>query len=362
MRIVVLSFDPVTAVGGVEGRARSYLKHLLELGHTVRLYDLSRPARKEAITIHEATITFLSPSPQHTFVTLGMIIRDIFSNRPDAIFILSGTGTSIGIATLVLARLLRIKSGVFIYGKDILTARMHLIQLWMLRIGLAIAKQIGVNSIATARLLPVSAKQISLLYPGVEPSITEGFDRASFDSKTILFVGRLVHRKGADDLIKAFNILVKQIQDTSLEIVGDGPERVSLEKLSISLGIKDRVHFLGTLTGDDLYRRYARCTVFCMPSKSLRDDVEGFGTVFIEAALFGKPSVATRSGGMPEAVVDGETGILVDEGDAEEICGALLRLLEDKDLAKRLGANGRKRALSEFTSQIATERLLKMFD
>ena len=99
-----------------------------------------------------------------------------------------------------------------------------------------------------------------------------------------------------------------------------------------------------------------------MPSKTTRVDVEGFGTVFLEAGLFGKPSIGTTSGGIPEAIDDGETGLLVPEGDVRLLSQALEKLLLNPGLSQRLGQNARKRVIEGFTWEIASERLVSMLE
>ena len=176
----------------------------------------------------------------------------------------------------------------------------------------------------------------------------------------ILFVGRLVKRKGVDDLIGAFNLLLSDIPTARREIVGDGPERMNLEKLVSDLGIGEKVRFVGSLKGRALNEKYLECDVFVMPSRTMKDDVEGFGTVFLEAGLAGKPSVGTDSGGIPEAVIDGETGILVPEADIKGLALALRTVLTDEALGLRLGENARRRVLTEFTWEETTRRLVKI--
>ena len=95
-----------------------------------------------------------------------------------------------------------------------------------------------------------------------------------------------------------------------------------------------------------------------MAPRTLKDDVEGFGTVFLEAGLAGKPSVGTRSGGIPEAVIDHVTGILVEEGNINELAAAISAILGDRDLGKKLGENARSRVLAEFTWERSAERLI----
>jgi phosphatidylinositol alpha-1,6-mannosyltransferase len=145
-----------------------------------------------------------------------------------------------------------------------------------------------------------------------------------------------------------------------LEIVGDGPERTKLERLVADLGLEEKITFFGGLRGDALHDRYRLCNVFVMPSKTMKDDVEGFGTVFLEAGLAGKPSVGTRSGGIPEAILDGETGILVEEGDVQELASAIKRILADANLGLRLGVGARTRVLSEFTWEKSADCLKGM--
>ncbi|MGH2639326.1 MAG: glycosyltransferase, partial [Rhabdochlamydiaceae bacterium] len=114
-------------------------------------------------------------------------------------------------------------------------------------------------------------------------------------------------RKGVDDLLRAFKEVIKRLPNSRLEIVGNGPELASLQKLTGELGIALNVQFFGKLSGPPLYERYRSCDVFVMPSKTTEVDVEGFGTVFLEAAVFGKPSIGSISGGIPEAIKDGVT-------------------------------------------------------
>jgi phosphatidylinositol alpha-1,6-mannosyltransferase len=114
--------------------------------------------------------------------------------------------------------------------------------------------------------------------------------------------------------------------------------------------VSDRVRFLGRLADGETYREMAKCDVFVMPCRLLKERFgeEGFGIVFLEAAALGKPVVAGRSGGAPEAVVDGDTGILVDPESVVSLAQALERLILDGDLRGRLGAAGLLRVRKSF--------------
>lgn len=162
----------------------------------------------------------------------------------------------------------------------------------------------------------------------------------------ILTVSRLVERKGIDRLIEAVKMLPR-FDTIRVAIVGDGPELPILRALAADA--PHRIDFYPDASDACVAEWYAASDVFCLPVRESADDVEGFGIVFIEAASAGLPVVATKTGGIAEAVVDGETGILVDPSeDPRDLARALTRVLGDADLRHRLGDAGRTRALRDF--------------
>ena len=151
-----------------------------------------------------------------------------------------------------------------------------------------------------------------------------------------MFVGRLAEVKGVTYLIEA----MKQV-DAMLVIVGDGPLREQLEEQAKLLG--DKVQFLGAKTHDQLAEIYASADVFAAPSVRAKDGgVEGFGLVFLEAMASGLPIVASRSGGIPDLIHNGENGLLVEPGNVEELAGAIERVLENRDMRAELVTSGNK--------------------
>jgi phosphatidylinositol alpha-1,6-mannosyltransferase len=163
------------------------------------------------------------------------------------------------------------------------------------------------------------------------------------DARIILGVGALKDRKGFDLLIEAFARVVEKEQRARLVIVGGG-DRQPLENLTSSLGVDKQTQILGEVPGDDLVGLYQTCEVYSHLPRNTQWSFEGYGIVYLEAGACGKPVVATRSGGVPDAVVDGETGFLVDEEDADGVAAALIRLLGDTQLAHSMGEAGRKYA------------------
>jgi len=167
---------------------------------------------------------------------------------------------------------------------------------------------------------------------------------------SVVCVSRLVPRKGQDVLIRGLPLVRRRVPDAVLVIVGSGPYETRLRRLAEELA-PDAVRFVGEVSDDELPSYYAVGDVFAMPCRSRLGgmEVEGWGNVFIEAAACGRPVVVGDSGGASEALVDGETGLLVDGRDVRAVAGALTTLLLDPGVAAKLGDAGRERVLRSHT-------------
>jgi glycosyltransferase involved in cell wall biosynthesis len=171
----------------------------------------------------------------------------------------------------------------------------------------------------------------------------------------LLFVGRLVVRKGVDRLLEALAKLPER--PWRLEVVGFGPERERLEGLSLRLGLAERVAFLGRVSNEDLSAAYRRATGFVLPATlDEREDTEGLGVVLLEAMSHALPVVATRRGGITDVVIDGRTGILV-EDEVPALTAGVLRLLEDPAAARDMGERGLERVRTAFGWDSIVDRL-----
>ena len=177
------------------------------------------------------------------------------------------------------------------------------------------------------------------------------------DRPLVLGLSRLVPRKGFDVLIDAVAGLDPVVQ---LAVGGAGRDAHRLARRAAERGITDRCTFLGRVPEADLADLYGCADVFAMLCRERWGglEAEGYGIVFVEAAACGVPSIAGRSGGSHEAVVDGETGFVVDPHDSDGVRAALDRLLGDDALRERLGAAARKRAVEELAYDRQVERLL----
>ena len=183
----------------------------------------------------------------------------------------------------------------------------------------------------------------------------------------ILTVGRISKEeqyKGQDVIIRSMPAVLGEVPDARYVIVGEGDDRSRLEELARRTGVQDSVAFTGWVDEDDLPAYYRSCDVFAMPSRvekrNGRWTGEGFGIAYIEAAAFGKPVVASKHGGSKEAVLDGETGLLVDPTDTREVASALIRLLKDKSLATSMGRRGRDWVAAGFTFEVFKRTLARV--
>ena len=158
------------------------------------------------------------------------------------------------------------------------------------------------------------------------------------DPPRLLTVSRLTTHeqyKGIDAVIRAMPALVKQFPNLRYTIIGDGTDRLRLERIARDLQVEPQIDFMGYISDEALKKTYRDCTVFVLPSAE-----EGFGFVFIEAMAYGKPVVAARAGAAPEVVCDGETGLLVEYGHVPELVKAIATLINQPDLRRKMGQAG----------------------
>jgi glycosyltransferase involved in cell wall biosynthesis len=174
------------------------------------------------------------------------------------------------------------------------------------------------------------------------------------DASVIMAVGRLSAEKGHACLLRAFAVAGAERSDLRLVIVGDGPLRAVLECLAAELGIRERVFFLGFRA--DVPALMAQCDILVNPSLG-----EALGNVVLEAMALGRPVIGAATGGMPEVICNGETGLIVPVANAEALAGAIQRLLNNPELAIGLGERGRDSVLACFTVERMADGLAAAF-
>lgn len=215
------------------------------------------------------------------------------------------------------------------------------------------------NSRHTASMLArfgVPPDSVRVVYPGVDgtrfhPGVDGRAVRAiaGAGETVLLSVGRLQCRKGHDLVIAALAAMGQGVSRFRYVIAGDGEERARLEQLAAWHGLSGRVHFCGVVEERDLPAYYAAADIFVLPNRIEGHDLEGFGIVFLEAAASGKPAIGGHSGGVPEAIAEGETGLLVSGTDAGELAAAIQRLGRSAGLRQRMGEAARARAVTQFS-------------
>jgi len=241
---------------------------------------------------------------------------------------------------------------------------------WALRfMGRYFPDKIITNSNAVGSMFPGN-KRKETVYNGIDlshfrPGINGKKIRSEFnvgrDTKLIGTIGHLAPLKGYEELTDAMVELVREGCNVKLAIVGEAIYQNSnsykqrLLSLVYSKGLKDRVIFAGFR--EDIPELLASFDIFVLPSRS-----EGFGRVNLEAMAMGKPVISTSVGGIPEVVLDGVTGILVPPENSGDLAHGILRLLNDAQLRKSLGSEGRKRVEEHFTVQAHAERIQEIYE
>ena len=179
--------------------------------------------------------------------------------------------------------------------------------------------------------------------------------RAS-DRQIVLFVGRLIPRKGLSYLVEAAKRIIKERRETLFVIVGNGPQKSHLVSDVESAGLAGNFVFLGDVSDEELPKIYRCCDVFALPSVQ-----EGQGIVLLEAQASAKPVVAFNVSGVAEALRDGETGLLVRPADSTALAKALLKLLSDNVLRDKMGVAGREFVSRELSWDICARRMLSVY-
>jgi glycogen(starch) synthase len=205
----------------------------------------------------------------------------------------------------------------------------------------------------TRSLVPEIEDRSSVIYygrqvPEVQPT------PLPFDEPRILCFGRVVEDKGFDLALEALPAVLREFPNARLVVAGDGVARASLEEQAVRMGIDRNVSFIGWVDPSGIPDLINSATLVVVPSRW----EEAFGLVALEAAQMARPVVGTRVGGLPEVVVDGETGLVVAKEDPVALARAIIRLLTDPQRATAMGQSARRRALERF----GWERFLTDYD
>jgi len=276
--------------------------------------------------------------------------------RSRARYLLCGQVLSLGVPMRLLASAFRVPYAVFVHGADVFDFRDRPLWAGLIRWVLAGADAVIVNSRFTAGLLsrdyPGAASRIVILPMGVdEPKPSSAGEVASLrqryglgDGPVLLTVARLVEAKGHDMVIAALPALLRRHPGLRFLVVGDGPHRGALAARAAREGVAHAVVFAGRVPDRERAAHYGLGTIFVLLSRSTGryDGLEGFGLALLEASSHGLPVIGGRTGGIPEAVRDGGSGLILPPEDPAALSSAIAALLDDPERRRRLGEYGRR--------------------
>jgi phosphatidylinositol alpha-1,6-mannosyltransferase len=273
-----------------------------------------------------------------------------------------------GLAALCASRLSGARYLCWAHGEELRYARSSRELTFLLQRVLRGAAAILANSHNTAReleALDVPQEKVHVVHPGVDAARFEQSQRACEIRRQyvrpgellLLTLGRLQARKGQDLTIEALAAMGVAGARIHYLIVGEGDDRARLEHLVAEHGLGDRVHFTGAVPSATLPDYYAAADIFVHPNRVDGADFEGFGIVFLEAAAAGLPTIGGATGGVPEAIQDGTTGMLVTGTDADELAAAIGRFAASAALRRRMGQAGRARVREHFTWERAATQV-----
>jgi glycosyltransferase involved in cell wall biosynthesis len=209
-------------------------------------------------------------------------------------------------------------------------------------------------------MLGCPPEKVHTNYLGVDSAFFDGV-RGQFDPMSIIYVGRLVRRKGVHTLLEAMRILLDQNVEARLTVVGEGPESETLQRTASDHKLP--VRFLGMKTRAQIRELLRHAAVLCAPSTTAGGEVpEALGLVLLEAQAMGVPVVATRNGGIPETLEDGRTGYLVDQDSPNALAVALAKLLENDVLNRSFGQRARTFVCDRFDIDRCYRKMEELYD
>lgn len=284
------------------------------------------------------------------------------AKEKDSDYFLAGQILPLGTALWLASFFHHLRYGVFLHGLDFSLARRSagkrfLSRRILRRAKIIIAANSRVADDCRLFLSEKQAKKVVVICPGAKaPGHIESITRDDLrDKKILLSIGRLVPRKGFDYTIKALELLPPNLKNTLVyAIIGSGEQELVLKKLAEN---NPNIIFLGSLPEAEKWSWLNLCDLFIMPARDIAGDYEGFGIVYLEANLMSKPVLAGNSGGVSDAVVDGVNGIMVDSENIDAISEGIVKLMNNDDWRKKLGEQGRERAIKDFSPAALAKKL-----
>lgn len=280
-----------------------------------------------------------------------------------------GAAAPLGLLSASVKRAGIVKTVALTHGHEVWWAKVFPFNLAMRRIGstvdvLTYLGEFTRGEISRSQTRTSAAKMVRIA-PGIDVEHFSPTDSSELRKKldvegkrVIVSVGRLVHRKGQDHLIQSLPEILKKVPNAHLLMIGTGPYLDHLAKLVAINKLENHVSFIGRIQYAELPQYICAGDLFAMPSRSRLAglEVEGLGIVYLEASSCGLPVVAGRSGGAPDAVIQGVTGLVVDGTNNDEITDAIVSILSDPERAHTMGIAGRNWIIKDWRWEIWSSR------
>jgi phosphatidylinositol alpha-1,6-mannosyltransferase len=372
-RVLLVTNDFPPRRGGIQNYLQSFVDNLVDAGsHTVTVYapkwkgceDFDRAAAYEVVR-HPTTLMLPEPS------VVGRMKRLVKEHNTDTVWFGAAAPLALLAPQARDAGAPRVIAST--HGHEVGWSMLPLARNALRRIGSSTDVVTYISDYTRSRFAAAFGPDAALehLPPGVDvdrfqpDEVARARLRARYklgNRPLVVCVSRLVPRKGQDMLIRALPAIRQRVRGAALVVVGGGPHRTSLRRLAHSFGVAEHVVFTDGVPSEELPAHHAMADVFAMPCRTRGAglDVEGLGIVYLEASASGIPVVAGRSGGAPETVRDGETGVVVDGWDLGAIAAAVGDLLADPDRAAGMGAAGRQWAIDNWQWRTRAARLSEL--
>lgn len=368
MRIVIVASDYLPTIGGVQTAVRNIARDLSRLGHAVVILSALPPGNAPTMERVDGVMVYRFPwgrrplwsLPLRAVGTLFGMARAIRAFKPDLVYIHFLTINAL--YTLLLYYVLRFRLIASARGNDIqgIPLRSRL-QRWMLarlfgRADAVLFCSSYVQRDAAPYLRHVSPRAfVGVVGDGFDPAEFESPNLAKVDRPYLLAMGRLVHKKGFDLLIRAFAQIAAEFPDFRLLIAGDGEERQKLEQLADALDLRGRVVLLGFADRAQTLALFWGCEFFVLSSR-----IEPFGIVVAEAMAAHKAVLATRSGGVVDLMQPGVNGWLVEPA-VDALANGMREMLSHPDVTRAMGERAAV-TIQKHTWAAVTEQLLDVFE
>jgi len=360
MKILFVSADFPPMDGGIAIFDYHICKELVARGHKLIVIAKWFQGCKDFDNKQDFVIFRLKGKIRPTSLeSIYKILITILKKKIELIFF-GHFGSTHWLGGVLAKKIFKVPYIIFVHGNEF-NAYLHKLtkaDRWASKIVLKNTTQIITNSRATKKVIENNgfpSKRIHIVYPGADPEIfnannqnIEIMKKYELEGKKVLLsVSRLAWIKNHVNVLNALPKVIKHFPNLIYLIVGKGEEEKNIRIVINELGLQSYVKLIGYIEPPHVGPYYCTCDVFIMPSKSGNTYYESFGIAYAEANACGKPVIAGKSGGIEEAVIDGVTGLLVDPENIEEIAQTIIRLLTDREYARKLGENGRRRVENE---------------